>query len=837
MAISASSPVRVSAFSGEEMLPGDKSVPYISKLSLQQKEVALNCEVNVRDINVSCSHLSALYIRRAISCHVKNEKLVVRDIFGSAALIESLIPQDIGSIYEDMLDRSCGRYIVACRKFGGFLCDIAKNTSIYEQRLFLLSSSNHIMAVKLLHKISYKTLQSRYVVCFFDPNRTDVVARAAVNDPSDFLDESRFSLQNFVGSSLYGGYFKILAGQPEECECLVYEYCELKDTSKDFLVLQTLSQCRVSSCMLFHLMSEGSANDVMEVVNVVSSLDPGSDFRREIFWGRSSAGIPALNVALGLGRHENIVAYGSLLDTMSDDEMLRLLPDLLRSEDMEGTPGLFLALKEGHAKSVGAYGNLLDRLLLNMSGKMTARSIAGMVFNLLMARRNDGLPGLFRALQGNHHEAVTQFCSLLDRLLTMTISDELSVSELCGMIYSLLVSKRRDGVTGLQIAISKDSSESVRAFGELLMGLTRFSNSSYSRNVTKMVFKLLMAESLNCKSGLCLALSENKSNSVDAYGELLVKFTFFRGGVSDYEFQDMFHELLIARSNGVTGLFMALQNGCKDSIEAFTKLVNHFISLSAQMPRGRLLVMLYELFMSSNCDGVPGLFMALQQGNGDSIVAFSVLLEQLFLLAGGVISIEEIFNLISDILVAKDNFGRPGLNAALAYDQESSVSAFGVLLEKLDFFVGKISENEIFSTMYGIIMSINHDGCPGLFSALRDNCASVITKYFLLVSKLPRIYWAGLLIAKDIRGVPAVFMAHNNAVDEYYRLLVRLPMDVFLEVHAKLTEVTRRRDYLDVVNRGGGSRVARYELFLGRLAAHKNDQSGASCNPRGCRIA
>ncbi|WP_242641804.1 hypothetical protein, partial [Candidatus Ichthyocystis sparus] len=464
--------------------------------------------------------------------------------------------------------------------------------------------------------------------------------------------ESRFSLQNFVGSSLYGGYFKILAGQPEECECLIYEYCELKDTSKDFLELQTLSQYRVSSCMLFHLMSEGSANDVIKVVNIVSSLNLGSDFRREIFCGKSSGGIPALNVALGLGKHENIAAYGLLLDTMSNDEMLRLLPELLRSEDMEGTPGLFLALNQGHAKSVAAYGELLDRLLLNMSGKMAARSIAGILFNLLMARRNDGLPGLFMALQENHHEAVTEFCSLLDRLSTMTISDEFSVSELCGMIYSLLISKRRDGVTGLQIAISKDSSESVRAFGELLMGLTRFSNSSYSRNVTKMVFKLLMAESLNCKSGLCLALSENKSNSVEAYGELLVKFILFRGGVSDYEFHDMFHELLMARSEDAPGLFMALQNGCEDSIKAFAKSVSQFMSLSTQMSHNRLLVMLRELFMSSSDDGISGLFVALQEGHGGSVIAFSELLEQLLVLAGGVISIEEIFNLISDILVA-----------------------------------------------------------------------------------------------------------------------------------------------------------------------------------------
>ncbi|WP_141663529.1 hypothetical protein [Candidatus Ichthyocystis sparus] len=62
---------------------------------------------------------------------------------------------------------------------------------------------------------------------------------------------------------------KNLSDQPEECECLVYEHCELKDTNKDFLTLQTLSQYGVSPCMVFHLISEGSANDVMGLVNAV----------------------------------------------------------------------------------------------------------------------------------------------------------------------------------------------------------------------------------------------------------------------------------------------------------------------------------------------------------------------------------------------------------------------------------------------------------------------------------------------------------------------------------------------------------------------------------------
>ncbi|WP_092403488.1 MULTISPECIES: ShET2/EspL2 family type III secretion system effector toxin [Candidatus Ichthyocystis] len=824
MAISSDSPARVSAFSGEEMQPDDKSVPYISSLYLEQEEINLNCKVNVSGVEINCARLSALYLRKAVDCHVKNEKLMVRNIFGNVALIESIIPEDIGKIYRSMIDRSCGRHIVACCKFGDFLCGIAKDTSLDEQRFFLLGSTDHVMAFRILHKKSCRTSGSKYVVWFFDPNKTNIVARVAVSEPNDFLDKSRFSLQRFVSNNFYGRYFKKLTDQPEECECLVYEHCELKDTNKSFLTLQTSSQYGVSPCMVFHLMLEGGENDVMRLVNIVSSLNPGSEFRKEVFWGKSSWGVPALNIALKVGNHKNIDAYGSLLDIMSDDEVTRFLPELLRSENVEGTSGLFVALERGYAKSVAAYGRLLDRLT-NISCKMPAYAKANILSNLLVARRYDGLPGLFVALQENYYEAIDEFCLLLDRLLIFR--DEVSACELCSMIYDLLISKRGDGVPGLQVALSRGSYQSVRAFGKLLLRFTYFNNYSCSGDVTKMVFKLLMAESVGCKSGLYLSLSGNKTNSVDAYSELLENFTLFRCGVPDCEFYDMFHELLMARSGGVPGLFMALQNGGEDSIKAFAKSVSQFMSLSSEMSHDRLLIMLRELFISSSYDGISGLFMALQEGYGGSVIAFSELLEKLFMLEGGVISIEEIFDLISDILVAKGISGMPGLNAALLYDKESSVSAFGVLLDKFGFFKGKISEDKIFDAMGELVMSRDSDGYSGLCMALQYNCVSVIAAYFLLVNKLPKSRWSNLLIAADGSGFPAIFTGHNDGIDEYYRLLVQLPLDVFLEVYAKLVEFTRHEGYLDTVN---SSRVTKYDDFLARLTYYKNDQPGSSCD-------
>ncbi len=76
------------------------------------------------------------------------------------------------------------------------------------------------------------------------------------------------------------------------------------------MTLQTLSEYRVSPCMVFYFMSDGSVNDVMMIADIVSLLNPGSEFIKVIFGGKSSEGIPALNIALKLGNHENIDAVG-----------------------------------------------------------------------------------------------------------------------------------------------------------------------------------------------------------------------------------------------------------------------------------------------------------------------------------------------------------------------------------------------------------------------------------------------------------------------------------------------------------------------------------------------
>ncbi|WP_092411245.1 hypothetical protein [Candidatus Ichthyocystis sparus] len=82
---------------------------------------------------------------------------------------------------------------------------------------------------------------------------------------------------------------------------------------------------------------------------------------------------------------------------MSSDEMLEFLPELLRAENVEGTSGLFFALERGYVKYVAAYSRLLDRLLTIRDGPSVCK-LCNMNYDLMMSKRSDGVPGLQVAL-------------------------------------------------------------------------------------------------------------------------------------------------------------------------------------------------------------------------------------------------------------------------------------------------------------------------------------------------------------------------------------------------------------------------------------------------------
>ncbi|WP_092403757.1 ShET2/EspL2 family type III secretion system effector toxin [Candidatus Ichthyocystis sparus] len=268
MACSSDFPVRVSSFSGEILLSSDKSEPYMS-----DKHVSgiaeLNSKVQVDGKGIFCTHLSALYVSEGIKCHNSGRKFRIHDLFGNIESIRKAAPSNIHSLYNILINKSSNKYIIVCDRFGCFLHEVATNINVNNQRSFLLSSCSHVMALRVVCKLKTNHLgndEYRYVVHFFDPNKTNVTARSEVSDPSFFLDEDKFSLRKFIGSNCYAEYFERLLDAPKEHELMVYE-CSDGDIvgSESLSRLETLLHGGISECALYHLMESGvcSKNIIM----------------------------------------------------------------------------------------------------------------------------------------------------------------------------------------------------------------------------------------------------------------------------------------------------------------------------------------------------------------------------------------------------------------------------------------------------------------------------------------------------------------------------------------------------------------------------------------------
>ncbi len=157
--------------------------------------------------------------------------------------------------------------------------------------------------------VSHKTkeiegkLIDKWVVRFFDPNNTNVVVRSEVLSFEDFSDLSRFSLRMFMTQSNYNLYFDSSGGDsvphPKENECAVYEYSDVRNASPNFSTLETLSQDRISGCMMYHVMSNSA--DLLDIRGIARSRSfstLSADVRQEIFFARSSGGVPALYLSM-----------------------------------------------------------------------------------------------------------------------------------------------------------------------------------------------------------------------------------------------------------------------------------------------------------------------------------------------------------------------------------------------------------------------------------------------------------------------------------------------------------------------------------------------------------
>ncbi|WP_157913789.1 ShET2/EspL2 family type III secretion system effector toxin [Escherichia coli] len=166
---------------------------------------------------------------------------------------------------------------------------------------------------------------------------------------------------------------------------------------------------------------------------------------------------------------------------------------------------------------------------------------------------------------------------------------------------------------------------------------------------TRKMETLLSARNMNGCPGLFMALQNGHEDAVQAYGELLIS-----AGLS----QENNAVLLGARSNhGIPGLLMSLYNGHTESIRVYGKILLN-IGLTSDT--------IAELLAAKDASGVHGLFVALQEGHTEAVRAYGEILRNA--------ELDSKKN--AELLAAKDENGQPGLYMASYNGHSESILAY-----------------------------------------------------------------------------------------------------------------------------------------------------------------
>ncbi|WP_092415003.1 ShET2/EspL2 family type III secretion system effector toxin [Candidatus Ichthyocystis sparus] len=757
-----------------EVIPSDiRDTPYISKKYVSDS-LNLNGAVEVDGKYVSCGPLSSLFVINSVECYRSNAKLRVSKLFSDKDSIKMAVLSKLEEINKNIVVKnSCEMHIIICNKFGDFLHRTASIMTCGEQRLFTVHSCNHIMSFKIMRKTKEieGVLSNKWVVHFFDPNKTVFVARSEVLRCEEFLDQSKFSLRMFIDKDLYRKYFKVNPEFVEETECAVLEYSDKREASFGFSTLETLSQDGISGCMIFHLMNNNiDSLDIREIVRSKSFSTLSSDARKEIFFARSSSGVFALYLAMSQNKYNSIKSYNDFLEGLSSDEQLSLLPIIIKSESPEGVPALLIAMQENSIQSINAFGSLIDRLI-NLRLRMRIDDFCNMLFDILLAERKDGSSAIHAALHKNNAGAIRAFGSLLDRIFIL--KDDVNSRRLADIIFSLLSHEDRGKKSALFFALANGHSNAVRAFSGLMDKLFILRGHIPDIDITDMITKLLMS-SHDGVLGLFFALKRGHADTISAFSELMEKLFILRGHIPDIDIANIVCRLLMPSSDGVTGLFFALQKGYADAILAWGELIGKFFTLlSSCLPKDSFDYMMLNILEARGVDGDLGIFKPLLKNNIDVMVAYSSLL---------VYASKEVRR---KIFCIKSDSGLPLICVLMLLGEPETFMAFGCFLKSLSY-------DEQIELLPELLISKNNAGDPALFLAMqegRDNC---ISAYITLVEaqlmkireRMPHDDFTNLVLdlalAKRSDGISALHMGmyknRASTIGAYSVLLERVSL-------------------------------------------------------------
>lgn len=262
--------------------------------------------------------------------------------------------------------------LVNLARLGESLQTICKYMKIGENKQLLFFSINHAMSITIKYKDSSKDNPERYIIKFFDPNRTTVHVRAicanleAVSNLKiiDFISSKR-KIELYFPKAPYG----ILSlYNSTQVESLSDEYpskkCDFHVNHDNYssyyhAFLYFAMQCNFSN--LNHI--------IIDILNSGCSDDKKITLLEAKFPNNPSG----LSVALALGHKDTVSLYvNSILQSnLSDNKKSTLLEVKLPTTNNVELPGLCYALAYGHKDAVSSYVNSILQSNLSDNQKIS----------------------------------------------------------------------------------------------------------------------------------------------------------------------------------------------------------------------------------------------------------------------------------------------------------------------------------------------------------------------------------------------------------------------------------------------------------------------------------
>ncbi len=413
--------------------------------------------------------------------------------------------------------------------------------------------------------------------------------------------------------------------------------------------------------------------------------------------------------------------------------------EIFFAKSSSGISALHMAMEQNKPDSVISYNDFLEELSCDEQ--------VNLLPEILHAKSSLCDPPLFMAMKFGHAECVDNFGLLLGRLIN--IRHRIPIDNLSEILFNILLAKRKDNLSALSMSVLRNKFNAILAFGSLLDNIFMLKDVMDARRIANMIFFLLDHRSKRGYSALFYAIKGDRADEVRALGTLIDRLLTMKGCIPNDDMADIIFKLLRSRtSKNVDGLFVALQEGNTNSVISFSTLLDKFIGIKGCIEDITLIGMVFYLLMCKSGDNnIPGLFVAMQNGH------------------------------------------------------HNAVSAFGKLLEKAMIFKDDVSGEYFNRMLLDTLISRGSDGIPGLSVALKNNFPKVIDSYGVLLKLISsNDELINVLVASDSSSIPSALFADKETLESYFEVISNLPTKIIYSLYSRLNEIRRSIRYTPLSN-------------------------------------